>query len=56
MAPTNLREKFLKEIALVTEGHSEQTPGRIFVKLNALADRAIIEAYIERPLEALRCN
>jgi polyphosphate kinase len=44
VAPGHLREAVLAEIGRTVEEHSEQSPGRIALKMNALVDEACIRA------------
>ncbi len=44
MAPINLRSHILQMIQREAEAHSEDSPGRIIVKMNALVDGEIIRA------------
>jgi polyphosphate kinase len=47
VAPVDLREGILAEIARVRENHSGEAPGRIAMKLNNLVDRTVIDALYE---------
>ncbi|HEY5198943.1 MAG TPA: polyphosphate kinase 1 [Solirubrobacteraceae bacterium] len=44
VAPTHLRDGILEQITATIDAHSEQTPGRIVMKLNSLVDQRCIEA------------
>jgi polyphosphate kinase len=47
IAPNQLREGILEQIALTVDSHSPQTPGRIAMKMNALVDERCIRALYE---------
>jgi polyphosphate kinase len=47
VAPVDLREGILAEISRVRGEHSEESPGRIIMKLNNLVDRTVIDALYE---------
>jgi polyphosphate kinase len=44
IAPDHLRDGIIEEIERTIEAHSPQEPGRIAMKMNALVDKACIEA------------
>lgn len=44
IAPSQMRDGFLREIDKTIDSHSPETPGRIIMKMNSLVDVACIEA------------
>ena len=44
VAPLDLRERILAEVSRVVESHTDESPGRIVMKMNSLVDRSAIEA------------
>jgi polyphosphate kinase len=56
VAPTHLRDGILEQIAETIEAHSQETPGRITMKLNSLVDQRCIEALYKASRAGVRVD